>query len=152
MTDKSLQVNTSDILLPCRSATTLVIKILGHPPSPQHSMLVRTRSSHLQTFVREQPPKTGALFHATLNFGGAGWRQLMLALPIVRSLFTCKLLSVTCRSAASDLPPEGLKKERWVYSIASRTPPARDYSCNGAKMQWCNSAMACMVIITSSKR
>ena len=78
-------------------------------------MLVRKRSSHLQTFVREQPQKTGALFHATLNFGGAGWRQLMLALPIVRSLFTCKLLSVTCpKWTRESVRPLSLSGSLWV--------------------------------------
>ena len=78
-------------------------------------MLVRKRSSHLQTFVREQPQKTGALFHATLNFGGAGWRLLMLALPIVRSLFTCKLLSVTCpKWTRESVRPLSLSGSLWV--------------------------------------
>ena len=115
VTDKSLQVNTFRHTAPMPFSNHSRHKDPWPPPIPQHSMLVRTRSSHLQTFVREQPQKTGVLFHATLNFGGAGWRQLMLALPIVRSLFTCKLLSVTCpKWIRESVRPLSLSGSLWV--------------------------------------
>ena len=66
------------------------------PPHTPHSMLVRTPFGHLQTFVRGKAPNTGANFQATLSLGGRRGGHLKHLLTIMRSIFTCKLLSVTC--------------------------------------------------------
>ena len=77
-------------------AAVVGIDLFVSPPSPPDSMLMRKLFDHLQTFVPGKAPKTDAIFLATLNSGGRRGGHLKHELTIMRSIFTCKLLSVTC--------------------------------------------------------
>ena len=96
VTDKSLQVNTSRHVATTPLGSHCRQTMLCIPLSPHHSMLTPKTVWSLANFCPRGAPKAGASSKGNIDFRGSGGVNLKHALPRIRYIFTCKLLSVTC--------------------------------------------------------
>ena len=67
-----------------------------HPPQPPSFNVDTNTVWSLANFCPREAPKAGASSKGNIDCRGNGGVNLKHALPMIRYIFTCKLLSVTC--------------------------------------------------------